>query len=231
MTYDKIVKELHSIKNNSKVKILQRFFKTKKGEYGYGDVFLGITVPLQRKIAKKYFNETNLIDLKKLLQTKIHEYRFTALEILVMKYEHTSDKKTRSNIFNFYLNNINKINNWDLVDTSAPYIVGDYLFKHPNKQYILIDLVNSKNVWRKRIGIVSTFTFIKNGNYSTTQKLAQILLNDNHDLIHKATGWMLREIGKRSQSDLINFLAKFSDQMPRTMYRYAVERLKLNLTY
>jgi len=195
---------------------LQRFFKTGRGEYGEGDIFFGIKVPLQRKVAKKY-QGLPLSDLQKLLNSNIHEYRFTALVLLTHKYNY--DKK---NIFEFYLQNSKRINNWDLVDTSAPKIVGDYLLDKPRK--ILYQLAKSTNLWERRIAIIATMTFIKNQDFTDTLNIAEILLNDQHDLIHKAVGWMLREVGKQEQTVEETFLNKHYQQMPRTMLRYAIEK-------
>lgn len=215
-----LIKEIQQLKTPKKAKILARFFKTGKGEYGEGDIFLGITVPQQRQIAKKYSNLT-LEELQKLLNTKIHEYRLVALLILMIRYK-KSDEEDKKTIFQFYLSNTKNINNWDLVDLSAPNIVGDYLLNEDRK--ILYQLAKSKNLWERRIAIMTTYTFIKNNDFNDTFKIAEILLQDKHDLIHKAVGWMLREVGKRNQKILEKFLDKHSRRMPRTMLRYAVER-------
>lgn len=216
-----LVHDLQSISNSKKAKISAWFFKTGKGEYGEGDKFIGGTVPEMRKVAKKYV-DLDLFELEKLLKNKIHEYRFTALEILVMKYEKALLKEKKI-IVSFYLKNKRQINNWDLVDTSAPYILGDWLSK--NDRSVLYKLAESKSLWDRRIAIVSTFAFIRAGQFDDTLKLALILIDDKEDLLHKAVGWMLREVGKRSEKTLIDFLDQNWQEMPRTMLRYAVERL------
>ena len=216
-----IKKELNNLKNTEKAKILSRFFKTGKGEYGEGDNFLGIVVPEQRKIAKKY-KDLSLNDIQTLLSTNIHEYRLTSLFILVLQYE-KSDEKGKKNIYEFYLRNTKRINNWDLVDLSAHKILGDFLFDKDKS--ILYKLAKSNNLWERRIAIMSTFNFIKNNEFKDTLKLSKTLLDDPHDLIHKATGWMLREIGKRDKKTEEKFLKKYCKRMPRTMLRYAIEKL------
>ncbi|HEC85554.1 MAG TPA: DNA alkylation repair protein, partial [Thioploca sp.] len=190
------------------------------GEYGEGDKFLGIKVPVQRKVAKKY-QALSLTDIQTLLNSDIHEYRLTALILLINHYTKANDTN-KQKIFDFYLHNTKHINNWDLVDITAPKIVGDYLLDKPRD--ILYQLARSTNLWEKRIAIIATMTFIKQDDFSDTLKLAEILLNDEHDLIHKAVGWTLREVGKREQSVEENFLNKHYKQMPRTMLRYAIER-------
>jgi len=219
-----IKKELRSKANSAKAKILQGFFKTGKGQYGEGDIFLGIIVPEQRKIAKKYI-DLDLKQIQELLKSKIHEERLTSLLILVTKYkkaEKLKDEKQKQEIFKFYLENTKTINNWDLVDLSAPTIVGNYLLNKDKK--ILYKLANSDNLWEKRIAIVSTFGLIKNNQLEETIKIAEILLKDKHDLIHKAVGWALREIGKRDLKELEEFLNTHHKNMPRTMLRYAIEK-------
>ncbi len=215
-------KELQELADAKQVKTLQRFFKTGKGEYGEGDVFLGIKVPIQRNIAKKY---TNLLfnDLQNLLNSKIHEHRMVALIILVNKYKKLKENKLKQReIFEFYLKNTSRINNWDLVDFSAPHIVGN--FSSIEGTEILKFLANSKEIWERRIAILSTHAFIKKRIFGETLSIADILINDEHDLIHKAVGWMLREVGKRNQGVLEIFLKERYKDMPRTMLRYAIER-------
>lgn len=213
-------KELKKLSNPKQAKILQRFFKTKKGEYGEGDIFLGVSVPKQRKTANK-FQTLPLEDLEELLNSKIHEHRMTALFILIKQYEKAGEREKKA-IFDFYLKNTKNINNWDLVDISAPKIIGDYLLKKPRT--VLYKLVKSKNLWKKRIAILSTFSFIRNNEFDETLKISEMLLSDERDLIHKAVGWMLREIGKRDQKTEEKFLKKHYLQMPRTMLRYSIER-------
>lgn len=224
--YNKILKEIISSKNKKKGNILSRFFKTGKGEYGEGDLFLGLTVPISRKIAVKYYT-LPLVDISKLIKNKYHEVRLVSLLILVHKYKLAKlqkDEKTQKLIYNFYLKNTKYINNWDLVDLSSSYIIGDYLIN--KDRTILKKLAVSKNIWERRIAIISTFNFIYNKESKWTFMIVKMLMSDSHDLIHKACGWMLREVGKRvREDDLIDFLDENSHIMPRTMLRYAIERL------
>ena len=212
--------ELLKLKDLKRAKLLSGYFKTKKGEYAEGDVFLGLTVPILRKIAKKY-KTLKLKDIRVLLKDKIHEYRLVGLFILVDKFQR-GDDVTKKKIAEFYLKNKNGINNWDLVDLSAPRILGEYYFDK-NKS-IFYKLARSKNIWDKRIAVLSTFTFIKNNNFVDSLKIAEILINDKHDLIHKAVGWMLREVGKKDLKTEEGFLKKYYKKMPRTMLRYAIEK-------
>lgn len=219
-----LLEDFSKLANKEKSIILLRFFKTGKGEYGYGDEFLGIVVPLQRELSKKY-KELSLSDLQKLLNSKIHEYRLTSLFILIEHFQKAlkqANKKDIERIVRFYIANTKNINNWDLVDLSAPNILGKYfLYKPTNK---LIKMSKSRNIWERRIAILSTFEFIKNNKFDLTLEIAEILLFDQHDLIRKAVGWMLREVGKRDKKELITFLEKYSSEMPRTMLRYAIEK-------
>jgi 3-methyladenine DNA glycosylase AlkD len=219
---ENIKKSLQGLKNPKKAVVLQRFFKTRKGEYGEGDVFLGIAVPLQRIIAKKYYQELSFDDQHKLLINKIHEYRLTALFCLVLQFQ-KGDEKKRKATYEFYLRHTKGINNWDMVDLSAPNIVGAFLLDKKERK-VLYKLARSKNIWEKRIAMLATYQFIKNNNFDDAINIAEILLRDKHDLIHKAVGWMLREIGKRNQKTEIEFLKKYHKQMPRVMLRYAVEK-------
>ncbi len=217
----KIKKEIDSLKDTAQVNALQRFFKTKKGEYGEGDIFLGLKVPIQRKVVARYWRDTTLSDTRKLLNSKIHEYRLIALLILVKKYT-KGDNTEKQKIYKIYLNNTKYINNWDLVDLSAPSIVGDYLLNR--KRDVLYKLARSNSLWEKRIAVLSTFMFIRNNEFEDTQKISKILLKDDHHLIHKAVGWMLREVGKRDQKLEESFLNQYYKTMPRTMLRYAIEK-------
>lgn len=232
-----LLKDLKQKENKEKAKGLARFFKTGLGQYGEGDLFLGITVPESRKIAVKY-NELALSNISKLLKNKYHEVRFIALLILVHKYQSSSipgvGENSRKQIVNFYLAHTKYINNWDLVDLSASYIVGNYLtvarqdltMSCREDRKILERLAKSKNLWERRIAIISTFAFIYKGESEWTFRIVKMLLNDRHDLIQKACGWMLREVGKRvSEKDLTSFLDIHRSEMPRTMLRYAIERL------
>jgi 3-methyladenine DNA glycosylase AlkD len=221
---DHIKRDLSQLSNPEKAKKLSGYFKTGKGQYGEGDIFLGIPVPEQRKVAKRYLS-LSLTDLQALLSSAIHEHRLTALLILVTKYRKT-DSPGKDAIFHFYLANTEHINNWDLVDVSAPKIVGDYLLdKDPS---ILFKLAQSNNLWERRIAILSTFTFIRHNEFDDALSIVELLLQDKHDLIHKAVGWMLREIGKRDQEIEERFLRKYYRQMPRTMLRYAIEKFDDN---
>ncbi|NOR84688.1 DNA alkylation repair protein [archaeon] len=212
--------DLDNLKDSKRAEIYARFFKTKKGEYGEGDTFLGITVPNQRKVAKNYTN-LSLEDIQFLLLSNIHEYRLTALIILMDKYKKANDNDKKK-IFDLYIKNTKNINNWDLVDISAPHILGDYLLDKDRK--ILYTFAKSENLWKKRIAILSTFTFIRNNDFKDTINISEIFLNDTHDLIHKAVGWSLRELGKKNQPIEEEFLKKHYKTMPRTMLRYAIER-------
>ncbi len=215
-----IRKEIKAKEHKEKAKILQGFFKTGKGQYGEGDIFLGLYVGDTRKIAKKY-SETSFNEVELLLKSKIHEERLCALLILVQKFQ-KADEKEKTHITNFFLKNTKKVNNWDLVDLSADKILGEYLFDK-NKE-ILVKLAESNNLWEKRISIISTFAFIKKNRFKETIEISKLLLEDKHDLIHKAVGWMLREIGKRNLETEEKFLKKHYKKMPRTMLRYAIEK-------
>ena len=214
-----IKKDLKLLSNSEKITIYQNFFKTGKGQYGEGDIFIGVTVPNTRKIAKKYRN-ISLEVISKLLDSKIHEERLLGVLILVEKYQKLSDDK----IFLFYKKHNKKINNWDLVDLSADKIVGNYYYKNKDKINNLYKLAKSDNLWERRTSIVSTFYFIKNNNFKPTIDISLLLMNDRHDLIHKAVGWMLREVGKRNKKILLEFLNKNYRKMPRTMLRYSIEK-------
>lgn len=213
-------KKIEAVANPDVANTMRWFFKTGKGEYGEGDAFVGLKVPMQRIIAKE-FRDLNLNELKVLLNSKVHEERLISLFILVFKYE-KGDEKEKEKIFSFYLKNRKGVNNWDLVDLSAPKIVGNYLLDK-NKS-LLLELALSKNLWERRISILSTHEFIRNNKFDTTLKIAKMLLHDKQDLIHKAVGWMLREIGKRDLSTEEKFLKLYYKDMPRTMLRYAIEK-------
>jgi len=213
-------REINLHADPQKAIIFQRFFKTGKGEYGEGDRFLGITVPVLRKIAKKY-KALPLNEIEILLQDPIHEYRAIALFILITQFS-KADTEKQKEMFDVYVKNTKYINNWDLVDLSAPYIIGPFR-RHKNKS-ILIQFAHSKNLWERRISILATFDYIKMSHFHTALRISKILIHDKHDLIHKAVGWMLREIGKRNQKQEELFLNKHYKRMPRTMLRYAIER-------
>lgn len=220
LTAQDVIHELKKLGNSEKAKASSWFFKTGEGEYGYGDVFLGVTVPEQRKIAK-LFRSLPLPEIEILLAGKVHEYRLTALIILVDQFT-KSEKETQKRIVDFYLSHTKHINNWDLVDSSAPYILGHYLLERDRS--ILYRLAKSEDLWERRIAILSTAALIKQGQYEDTLKIAELLLADTHDLIHKAVGWMLREVGNKSTETEQDFLNKHVATMPRTMLRYAIEK-------
>lgn len=222
-----LLKDLNKFANPVKAKVLARFFKTGKGGYGEGDKFLGIMVPQQRVVVKKYYKEVNIIDIQKLLDSQIHEHRLTGVLLLVAKYK-KANALEKENIYSFYLKNLKlgNINNWDLVDLSAPNIVGDYLFDKDRS--VLYHLANSSKLWERRVSVLATFFFIRQKDFTDALKIYKILLKDKHDLIHKAVGWMLRESGKRDKKVLIKFLDKFCAKMPRVTLRYSIEKLEEN---
>ena len=215
-----IFEHLKTLANPEIAEHSQRFFKTGRGEYGYGDKFLGIRVPVIRQAVKKY-KEVSLAVTTKLLKSSYHEIRLFALLALVSQYSN-GDPGAKEKIYNLYLSNTRYINNWDLVDSSAHHIVGDYLFDKDRR--ILYELSASTSLWERRIAVISTFHFINKHDFIDSLNLAEKLLDDDEDLIHKATGWMLREIGKRDKSKEIEFLNRRYREMPRTMLRYAIEK-------
>jgi 3-methyladenine DNA glycosylase AlkD len=217
-----IRKELKSMADPDKAAIMQRFFKIGPGQYGEGDIFIGVIVPQSRRVAKK-FCQLPLGELRTLLYSHIHEERLVALLILAWSYSVSSSREKEEEIVKFYLDNIKQVNNWDLVDLSAPNILGAHLVDRDRR--LLYRLATSENVWERRIAIVATHHFIRNGDFSDTLKIAEMLLQDKHDLIHKAAGWMLREVGKRDAAAQEAFLEKHWSVMPRMMLRYAIERL------
>ena len=216
--------ELKSRADPEKAAILQRFFKTGLGHYGEGDIFIGVMVPQSRQIAKK-FCQLTLEEVRTLLYSHIHEERLVALLILAWRYTSSSSSMEKEKIAQFYLEHIKQVNNWDLVDLSAPNILGAHLVGREETRPLLYRLAKSENLWERRIAILATLHFIRNGAFSETLKIAEMLLHDRHDLIHKAVGWMLREVGKRDAAAEEVFLEKYHSVMPRTMLRYAIERL------
>lgn len=219
---DGLKKELKSLADREKAGLLQGFFKTGKGEYGEGDVFLGVTVPKQRGVAGKYWRLLDLNDLDSLIASRFHEQRMTALLILIRKFEKGAEDE-RKRIHNFYLGRLKYVNSWDLVDLSAPRIVGSWLDGRDKGK--LRELAVSKNVWKRRVAILSTFYGIRKGDPEPALEIASMLRDDPHDLIQKAVGWMLREIGKNcGEAAEEEFLGKHCRQMPRTMLRYAIEK-------
>ena len=213
-------REIKTLSSREASKTMQWFFKTGKGEYGEGDVFVGLKVPTQRKLARE-FRDLSFSDLKLLLNSTVHEERLIALLILVDNYRR-GDEQAKEEIFSFYLKNRKGINNWDLVDLSAPKIIGKHLLTKDKS--LLFKFAVSKNLWERRIAVLSTYEFIRNNDFKTTLKIAELLLEDEHDLIHKAVGWMLREIGKRDLQTEEKFLKIHYKKMPRTMLRYAIEK-------
>ena len=251
-------KEIKAISSSERAKAHLWFFKTGEGQYGFGDKFVGLTVPQQRVLAKKY-KDLPIADVKRLLQSEIHEERLIALFLLVSQFQ-KGDAKTKKAIYDFYLSNTKYVNNWDLVDSSADRIVGEYLLsvRHSGAERsgaiesvkeskkvmrfyrasalqddslrVLKKLALSENIWERRIAAIATYQFIKSGDCRMTFRIAELLLHDKHDLIHKAVGWMLREAGKRcSQEEEERFLKKHYKNMPRTMLRYAIERFDPDL--
>lgn len=225
MNLEQIKSELELLADPSYAEVSKRFFKTGPGEYGEGDLFIGIRVPALRRLVNKLDSVDSQIAIL-LLQSPIHEERQLGLFILIKLYKN-GDNFEKEQIFKLYLKNTSFINNWDLVDASAEHIVGDFL-RDKDKQP-LIALALSKMVWERRIAIISTFSYIKQNSYNETIKIAEILLNDEHDLIQKAVGWMLREIGKRDQNIETAFLNNHFREMPRTMLRYAIEKFEESL--
>ena len=214
-------RELAQASDPERARNMARFFKMGKGEYGEGDKFIGLTVPDERAIAKKY-RHLELDEVEKLLQSRVHEHREVGLMLLVAQYE-AGDTAARQTVVDFYLDHTRCINNWDLVDGSAPYIVGEHLVSRSRR--VLYRLAKSPDLWERRIAIIATMAFIRRGDLKDAFAIATLLLSDEHDLIHKAIGWMLREAGKRSQSEMIDFLKRNYSRMPRTALRYAIEHL------
>jgi len=219
-----VVKELEYLKNSEKIKVFKKFFKTNKGEYGYGDMFWGLSVPQVREISKRYFRDISFDEIKVLINHRIHEVRLTGYLILTYQYE-KSDNERRKDIFDFYLNNLSGCNNWDLVDLSCYKIVGEYVLRNKEKRKILYKLSKSKNLWQQRISIVSTYPMIKRKEFEDTLNISKLLLFHKHDLIHKAVGWMLREVGKQDMNVLREFLNENINTIPRTTLRYSIERM------
>ena len=217
-----IKKELEKYIDNDKINVLTRFFKTGHGEYGEGDKFIGVTVPNQRKVVQKFYRNVSVSDVIDLLHSDIHEYRLTSLLVLVKIFEKSKDYDLKKEIYEEYISNTDYINNWDLVDSSAHKIMGPFL--DDCSREILYEFAKESHLWKQRISIMTTFHFIKNGDFVDALKISKILLNHEHDLIHKAVGWMLREIGNRDYQIEYDFLIEYYNQMPRTMLRYSIEK-------
>jgi len=222
MNLTEVKKQISELSNPEDAKNLSKYFKTGKGEYGEGDIFIGIRMPVLRSIAKKAI-DIDATEIISLLSSKIHEERMLALLILMYKFQ-KADAELQRKIFEIYIDNRKYINNWDLVDVCTPNVIGAYLLNKDRS--ILYNLAKSASLWDKRIAIISTFHFIKHNQFDDTFKIADILLTDKHDLIHKAVGWMLREIGKRDLKAEKKFLKTRYNNMPRTMLRYAIERFE-----
>jgi 3-methyladenine DNA glycosylase AlkD len=213
--------EIRALANKEIAQHSLRFFKTDKGEYGHGDLFLGVRAPKIRLIAKKHI-DISITDMKTLIQSKYHEERFLGLIILVNKYAKTKDKKNRNQLYKIYVSSFKYINNWNLVDVTCPHVTGKHLID--KDRTILYKWAKSEDLWTKRIAMISTFYFIRKNDLDDTFKIADMLLQDEHDLIHKAVGWMLREAGKRDIKKEETFLKKHYKTMPRTMLRYSIEK-------
>lgn len=222
VTASAVLKSLKELAQPEKAAFFPRFFKSGPGEYGEGDKFIGVTVPNQRKIAKR-FREMSTAEIVKLLDNAWHECRLTGTLILVDQFQRAKTDADRKAIYNLYLKKKDRINNWDLVDSSAHKIVGPFLENRSRKP--LYKLAKTKHLWSNRIAIIATLHFIKQDDYADTLELSQLMLQHPHDLMHKAIGWMLREIGKRDEKVLLAFLRKHQTEMPRTMLRYSIEKL------
>jgi 3-methyladenine DNA glycosylase AlkD len=220
MATGEISQRLRKLGSRQQAAVSQRYFKTGPGEYGEGDIFVGVRVPVLRKLVKDYA-DLPLDEIKTLLRSPIHEERLLALFLMVHQAARGNDLVKKA-VYKLYLDNTRFVNNWDLVDLSAQHIVGAYLAD--KNRSVLYDLAESDILWERRIAIMSTFHFIKNHDFADTVKIAVMLLRDHHDLIHKAVGWMLREIGKRDLKAEEAFLQVHYQKMPRTMLRYAIEK-------
>lgn len=225
MTANHVKAALQAVAVADNVQILQRFFKTGPGQYGEGDVFIGVKVPMIRQVCKD-FRDLPLAEVQKLLESDVHEHRLAAVIILTNAYPRANDNE-KQQIFDMYIKNVysGHINNWDIVDVTAEHIVGAHLENTTERKH-LYELARSDGLWQKRVAILSTFRYIKKGDSGTTLDLAEILMHDDHNLIQKAVGWMLREVGKRVDENLLtDFLDKHAHEMPRTQLRYAIEKL------
>ena len=224
MSATQVLKEIQALSNRGRAHDLQKFFQTAPGQYGEGDIFLGLTVPQVRTVAKKY-KEISLKEIETLTRSKLHEVRLCGLVILTLQYKSARERKEKKKLFDLYMKSMTGgfINNWDLVDVSAP-IVGEYLIGLDNPYVLLYKLSKSKSLWQRRVSMVFTFAFIRSGDIEPTFEMAEKLLHDKHDLIHKAVGWALREAGKLNGIALRKFLSAHSHEMPRTMLRYSIEK-------
>lgn len=226
--YLQILEALQFLSTPEKRDFLPYFFKTGKGEYAEGDKFIGVVVPDSRKLAKEYWQKATLEDIQEILKSEFHEMRLVALLILVTKFEKSKDKNEQKKLVDFYLKNTKYINNWDLVDLSCYKLLGRYCFEN-QRDDILRKLSNAENMWEKRIAIVATMYHVKIGSFELTKELALNNLQHSHDLMHKANGWLLREMGKKNEKELLDFLKIHYQNMPRTSLRYAIEKLEEDL--
>ena len=224
MSATQVVKEIQALSNRGRAHDLQKFFQTAPGQYGEGDVFLGLTVPQVRTVAKEY-KAISLDQIDVLIRSKFHEVRLCGLVILTLQYKAAKERKTKKKLFDLYMKAMTDgyINNWDLVDVTAR-IIGEYLIDSDDPYVLLYKLAKSKSLWQRRVSMVFTFAFIRSGDIEPTFEMAEKLLHDKHDLIHKAVGWALREAGKLNGIALRNFLTAHSHEMPRTMLRYSIEK-------
>lgn len=211
-----------------KAAFFPKFFKTGKGEYGEGDLFLGVKVPDQRAVAKEFYAKISFEELGELLSSPYHEHRLTALLMLISKFEKTKDLAIKEEIINFYLKHLDYVNNWDLVDTSCYKILGRYAFEN-QKENLLRDLAASEKMWYKRVAVVGTMYYVKKGSFELTKEFVTQNLYHSHDLMHKANGWLLREMGNKNEVELISYLNQYYKEMPRTCLRYAIEKLDEDL--
>ena len=225
MSAPSVLTELKLLASPKKAFEMQRFFKTGVGEYGHGDIFLGVTVPQTRIIARAY-SDLSFTEIEKLTKSDFHEARLCGLVILCNQFKKSKEPTQQKKAFDFYIDQLHKdrINNWDLVDVSAPTI-GQYLVTAKNPMPLLKKLSKSESLWERRVSMIFTFAFLRAGELEPTYEMAERLLNDEHDLIHKAVGWMLREMGKRDPLLLRSFLRQYASQMPRTTLRYSIEKL------
>lgn len=221
MSAQEVITQLKSFASESRQKANQYYFKTGPGEYSEFDQFIGVRTTQIRSIAKQYYRHISFNEIDLLVNHTAHEIRYCGLIILVYQYQSSRSEA----VFNYYLKNLQAVNNWDLVDYSTPHIIGDYLLSHPSKHSLLLDWARSNDLWERRIAIVATFAFIKQNQFTLTLTISRLLLNDQQDLIHKAVGWMLREVYKKSPDTCKAFLRENYAQLPRTTLRYAIERM------
>ncbi|HPG60196.1 MAG TPA: DNA alkylation repair protein [Candidatus Wallbacteria bacterium] len=221
---ESVKKELEKYIKPIKKTILSGVFQTGKGGYGEGDLFMGVVVPDQRKVAKAFYRDISVGQTVELLKSPVHEHRLTALIIMTEKFSRLRDEGVKKSVYDAYIENIEYVNNWDLVDVSAPHISGPYLYDKPRGQ--IFSFARSGNLWKQRVAMLTTFYFIRKLDFQDAFKIADILIDHPHDLIHKAVGWMLREIGNRDRRAELDYLAPRYGKMPRTMLRYAIEKFE-----